>query len=152
MTSSAMAADATASASAVVGAPIAITQAKGLSFGSFAPNATTAGSVVIGTDGSPTYNVVTQLSGATPSEGEFSVTGQGAAAISVAIPTSPVTLTNQDGAGTMTVASFTSDAGATPAFNGSGNFTLNVGATLTVAAGQNAGNYTGTYQVSVNYQ
>ena len=151
MNSTAIAADATANASATVGAPIVINLVKALNFGSFAPNASTPGSVVLNhTTGTATYNVVTALAGSTPSEGEFLITGQGNAAVTIVIPSTAQTLTNQDGPGTMSVNTFTSDAPAS--FDGSGNITLNLGATLTVAAAQNAGNYTGTYDVSVNYQ
>jgi hypothetical protein len=51
---------------------------------------------------------------------------------------------------TMTLTSFTSNPSGT--FAGSGQTILTVGATLTVGSTQAAGNYTGTFSVSVNYE
>ncbi len=50
----------------------------------------------------------------------------------------------------MTVNNFTHDAGGAPALT-AGADTFNVGADLTVALGQVAGAYTGTFTVTVNY-
>jgi type 1 fimbria pilin len=51
----------------------------------------------------------------------------------------------------MTVDTFTSNPSGTGTLSG-GAQTLNVGATLHVAGAQAAGNYTGTYNVTVAYQ
>ena len=51
----------------------------------------------------------------------------------------------------MSVDTFNHDAGATPSLSGGGSDTFNVGATLNVGATQAAGTYSGTFDVTVNY-
>ena len=52
----------------------------------------------------------------------------------------------------MALGNFTHDAGGSPAFDGSGDLSFNVGADLTVNASQAAGEYSGSYSVTVDYQ
>jgi len=79
----------------------------------------------------------------------FTVTGQGAYTYAITLPAT-VTLTS--GVNTMTATTFTSTPSATGALT-AGTQTLNVGATLNVAAAQAAGTYvSGTpFSVTVNY-
>lgn len=146
----AYAADATASASAVVVAPIAITKASDLEFGTFAPSATLAGAVAIDASGNRT-NPDTNLSllaGATPSQAQFTITGGNSATFAITVPAT--TVLNDGGANNMT-ATLTSDLGTTGTLDGTGNATLNVSASLAVASGQAAGSYTGSFDVTVLY-
>ena len=143
----AMAAEATGSASATVVAPIAISETASLAFGNVAPTGT-EGTVVVDPTGSRSATNV-DLLGGTVSAASFTVSGSGTATYGVTLPTS-ATLTNDQDSTTMTVSTFTSDAGATPALSG-GEDTFSVGATLAVGASQSAGTYTGNYTVSVNY-
>ncbi len=75
------------------------------------------------------------------------MTGAVGQTYSITLPSS-ATLTS--GGNTMTVDTYTDDAGATPTLPG-GSDTFNVGATLNVGADQAKGSYSGTFLVTVNY-
>ena len=70
----------------------------------------------------------------------------------------PVTITFSTGdalagpGSAMTLNNFQHDAGPTPALDGGGSLTFNVGADLRVKNNQVSGLYSGSYTVSVNYQ
>jgi hypothetical protein len=119
-----------------------------LEFGSIAAGAT-AGTIVL-TAASPTVSSTTggvtalAVGGATRTAGSFTVTGEpGANYVLSTLPS--VTLTS--GTNTMT-ATLTSSSGRALA---GGTNTLLIGGTLSVAANQTPGFYTGTYNVTVNY-
>ena len=149
---------ATAAATASVIAPIAVTKATDLSFGKFAPGV--GGSVTISTSGARTVTgVIPSTIGSTLSAAKFDVTGDASATYSITHSGSTV-LTNTTGVGaeTMTLAKF-SDLTAGNAISGnvaSGTLTggaesIYVGGSLTVAANQVPGSYTGTVTVLVEY-
>jgi hypothetical protein len=143
---------ASADASATIVAPIAITKVTDMDFGNVYVSATVAGTVVLATDGSRTVTGGAGLPGTagTPSAASFTVTGTAAANFTITLPAS-VTISN--GGNNMTVDVFESDP-TSPAVLTGGSVTLDVGATLNVAAGQATGLYTtGTqFDVTVNYQ
>lgn len=86
----------------------------------------------------------------TPTAGQFSITGEPNANISISLPSS-ATLSGNNG-GTMTVNNFTrSPSGSETSLDSSGNRTLLVGANLNIGTNQITGTYTGTYVVTVNY-
>jgi hypothetical protein len=138
-----MAATATGTANATVLTPIAIAATTALNFGTFAGN--TAGTVVVSTAGarSATGGVVL-ATGGTVSAGAFTVTGTGSATFAVTYPGSFKVTSGSD---TMAV----QVAGAATGTLSSGTVSLPVGGTLTVGAAQAAGNYTGTYTMTVEY-
>jgi len=145
----ALAANATSgSASATIASPISIQETTGLSFGSVTAGIT-AGTVTVAPAGGATYGggVTNFGGGAVPAA--FLVTGAVNTAYSVSMDLS-ATLTS--GVNSMTVDTFatnlTNNAGTLSA---TGTATVNVGATLNVAANQPAGAYTGTYNITVNY-
>jgi hypothetical protein len=81
----------------------------------------------------------------------FTVTGTAAYTYAITLPTT-VTLTRASGSETMDATAFTSNPSGTGTLSGGGTQNFNVGATLTVAAGQAAGVYTsGNFDVTVNY-
>jgi Mat/Ecp fimbriae major subunit len=85
------------------------------------------------------------------SAGQFTATGTAGAPAVITFSTGD-TLSN--GAQTIPIGTYTTDAGASPVFpgaSGPGNLVFHVGATLTIAATQAAGSYIGTYTVTVNY-
>ena len=145
----AQAATATGTANAKVLAPIAISAGTPLNFGSIAASAA-LGTVVMTPAGvrSATGGVglVTDGSNA-PTSGVFTVTGAAGIGFSITLPVS-TTLTGPGPA--MTVNAFASTPSGTGTLT-AGTATVNVGATLNVAASQVAGTYTGTYPVTVNY-
>ncbi|MGK2908594.1 MAG: DUF4402 domain-containing protein [Sphingobium sp.] len=141
----ALAADATATAevNATVLTPIAISKTADLNFGSFAADSSETGTVVIATGGTRTFTGGTSAVSTgvgTVSAASFSVTGEGAATFSITLPSSAVTLTHTNATDTMSVATFVSDPSGTGALV-AGAKTVNVGATLSVAASQLAGTY-----------
>ncbi len=143
---------ATASATATIVSPLSITHTSshtGLSFGNIIA-AATDGWVRVFPDGTHDYDEVDRpsiLGDITPAT--FTIMGMNEAAYTIVLPTSVVI--NSAG-GNMTVNNFQSNPTAgTHNLPVSGSETLSVGATLNVAAGQAAGDYTGTFSVSVNY-
>jgi hypothetical protein len=139
----------TANANATIIDPIAIAKQYDLDFGAAAPGAL-AGTVVMAPSGSRSSTGGVSLSnlnnGAAAS---FLVSGQANANYAITLPGSIVL--NGPGLNTMTADTFTSNPSLTGNLGVGGSQTVNVGATLNVAANQVAGSYTGTFVVSVDY-
>ncbi|MEW6046950.1 MAG: DUF4402 domain-containing protein [Bacillota bacterium] len=148
------AATATATATASVWAALTITKSTDLSFGVVSVG-TTGGTVVVDTAGARTTTGDVVAEGGTVSAASFSLTGEPSKTYTVTLPTS-ASITYTDAAGTvysMTVDTFTSSsASGTYTLDASGNDTLYVGATLNVAGSQQKGDYSGTFDVTVEYQ
>ncbi|HEX2969484.1 MAG TPA: DUF4402 domain-containing protein [Bacteroidales bacterium] len=148
-------AQATAIASATIVTPITIVHVSDLSFGNVVPSATTAGTVDVAPDGTPSYTDVTATAlpaaTATITAASFNVSGTPAATYDITLPVADVTLTGP--AGTMIANTFVSDPSGTGTLDGTtGTQTLNVGATLHVGVAQAAGTYTSApFTVTVNY-
>ncbi len=140
---------ATSPAAAMIVAPLTITNTAGLHFGTIM-RGTTAGTVTVETDGDRTFTGGVTLSPINPvhTVATFTIEGEAGRAYTIDLPAS----INITGAGDpMVVATFISDP-AEGTYNPVGvSTTLLVGATLSVAADQAAGLYTGTFDVSVNY-
>lgn len=153
------AADATATASGTVIAPIAIAKATDLSFGKFARGA--GGTITVSTSGARTASgVILSSIGSSPAAARFNVTGDANATYSITHSGS-ASLTNTTGTGgeTMTLTKY-SDLAADNAtsgnvtsgvLNASGAQSIYVGGTLNVAAAQVAGVYSGNVIVTVEY-
>lgn len=148
------AATANANASATVIAPLAIAAASDLAFGSFAPGA--GGSVTISTSGARSASGVLLLT-SSASAARFNITGQPNATYTITHGGTPV-LTNA-ASDTMALAKFsdltagnaTSGNVAAGTLGAAGTQSLYVGGTLTVAAAQPAGVYTGDVIATVEY-
>ena len=145
----------TASDYASVGAriinPITITNTASMEFGNLLETGTEY-TVVLGTGGTTTGdNRPTGLAGTIQSAG-FDVTGESGATYTITFPDYVILNNGGTGSGNqMTLNNFTSSkTGDTGTLN-SGNDSFTVGASLTVNAEQNSGNYTGTFSVTVNY-
>jgi hypothetical protein len=144
--SSAQAANtASASATAVIIAPVSVAKNTDLDFGSIAANLTASGDVTIDAAGARNCGVGLACSGSTTAAG-FTITGVTGQNVSIGLTDSTIQLTS--GANTMDVQLVPSVSSM--ALDGTDTFA--VGGTLTVGAAQAAGNYTGTFQVEVNYQ
>lgn len=142
-------AQATATASAVIVAPISITQTADMSFGNIIAGAG-AGTVVLTPAGVRTPTGVTFPSvGGTVTAASFTVSGLSGATYSISLP---LTHNIVSGANSMVVNAFTSTPSGTGTLTG-GSQVLNVGATLNVGAAQPAGSYTSAagFLVTVNY-
>ena len=88
--------------------------------------------------------------GGAGSSAQFIVTGDAGVSYSVTLPADHTVLLVAD-ANTMELNSFTSSVGATGTLDG-GSQTFTVGATLTVGNSQPAGTYSGSFEVTVNYE
>lgn len=138
---------ATATASAQILSTLTVANTRGLNFGQVAANG--AGTLAIAGDGTVACSAALVCTG-TRQTAAFDVTGTAGTAVTAAVTTASITLS--DGAGhNMTLDNFdvyfpngsTLTAGAT---------SFNVGGTLNVNAAQVAGVYNGSFNVSVEYQ
>ncbi len=145
---------ASATATAEILSTLAIVNTDGLNFGTIAVNG--AGSATVSADNSSNSCSATLVCGGVRAPAAFSITGSDTVGVAVTLPSSAATLTyvGWTGAGaapTMSLNSFTSyfPNGTTLV---SGATSVQVGGTLAVGAAQPAGNYSGTFNVSVQYQ
>lgn len=135
---------------------LTITPETPLSFGTIIPLQFEAAVVTVSPDGLLTSSApVTAPSGVPPAPGPFRVTGQANAFFQIALPTGG-TITS--GSASMRLSDFIQAVEGGQAGPGlgqldaSGRRTFYVGATLTVNPEQPAGEYVGTYPVTVRYQ
>lgn len=151
----AQAATASANATATIVQAIAISKTADLKFGQIVASSS-AGTVTIAPAGTRTFgggatNGGTSGTSTTAlSAASFNVTGYSTTAFTITLPADN-TITMSNGSTTMAVNSFTSSPSSPSALVG-GAATVNVGATLTVAANQAQGDYTTTFNVTVDYQ
>jgi hypothetical protein len=145
----ALAATATGNATVVTIRPMTLVKTDDLDFGSLIPSGS-AGTVVINasTDVRTTTGGVS-VAGGTPAAARFTGTGVLNLAAFITLPTS-ITLTRTGGTQTMTVGSITTNGSTTRLFTGA-VVDVRVGGTLSVAANQAAGDYVGTFSVTVVY-
>lgn len=141
-----------ATSTATVVAPIAITKAQDMSFGEF--SAGTGGTVVLTTAGAASETGDVVLTGGTATAAQFTVTGQTDASFSISVTDDE--LTHTDTTTTMTLATAhdldaTSSDSPVSGTLALGTQTIYVGGTLTVAADQLPGVYSGTVTATVNY-
>ena len=138
----------TAAVGATIIAPLSITQAADLAFGTlgFGPG---AGTAVVATNGGRTVT-----GSATPVPGNqhaasFAITGEGTNTYAITLPAVAIDI-NNGATGGMTVDTFVSSPDATGTLV-AGADTLLVGATLHSTGSQEVGSYTGTFDVTVAY-
>ncbi|MDT0648174.1 DUF4402 domain-containing protein [Zunongwangia sp. F260] len=139
---------ATNQASADIVSPITISESTDLVFGKVANNA--AGNVIVGTDNSVS-GTATRVGGTTPTAAEFTVNAALGYGYTVTLPTdNEITLTNQTTTGSsMLVNNIVHNSDKV----GDGaDETFQVGGTLTLAADQVVGNYTGSLPITVAYE
>ncbi len=117
-----------------------------MEFGTLLPTVN-PGTVIVTPAGGRTCSADVDCIGGFPSGAGFTVTGASGQAYFITLPASA---TLSSGGNTMTVDTFNHDAGATPTLVG-GSDAFNVGATLNVGATQAAGTYSGTFDVTANY-
>jgi hypothetical protein len=145
---------ASATASATIITPIALTKTVDMNFGNVAVIG--AGTVILAPAGTRTITGGVTLPNAvgTVTAATFTVGGSGVSTYGITLRTTDYTITNTTGTGaeTMIVNAFTSTPSATGALT-LGAQTLLVGATLNVGAAQVAGLYTNAigFDVTVNY-
>lgn len=149
-------ATAIATASAVIVAPVGISNTSSLSFGNFDP--ATTGTITVDTAGNRSASGV-RLAGGTPSAAVFSISGQ--AGLSYTITYAGTSTSLRNGADSLELAIVSDLGGAatsagTPVASGTlgaGPTSLRIGGVLTVGSAANApGAYTGAIAVAVQYQ
>jgi hypothetical protein len=147
-----LAAMATGTSSATIVAPLSIAANLPLAFGKLDASGA-AGTVVISAAGlrSKTGGVVLVTAGSVQGAASFDVTGTPSATYSISLPATAVTLTS--GANSMTVGTFVSNpaAGGGGTLSAGGTETIGVGGTLNVGSAQAPGLYSGTFNVTVDY-
>jgi hypothetical protein len=143
---------ASATASATVITPIALTKDVDMNFGNVAVIG--AGTVILAPAGTRTKTggVTLPVATGTVSSASFTVGGEGASTYAITLPTADYTITKVASTETMIVNTFTSTPSGTGALT-AGAQTLTVGATLNVGAAQVSGSYTNIvgFDVTVNY-
>lgn len=143
----AYAATATADAKAEIVAALDITKETDLDFAQVVAGGTD-GTVIMTPGGVRSATGGTTLGNGPGSAASFHVTGAANATYAITLPSS---VTLESGLNTMLVDTFTSDPTPTGTLDGTGNQTLNVGATLHVPTGQATGNYSHSFDVTVAY-
>jgi hypothetical protein len=150
--SAAIAAPARANGSATVDllSPLTIQKIQDLDFGTVA--VTAAGTAVI----DPVANSISTTGGllalgGTPQSALFRGAASQNSVVNIKLPKQPITLTRVGGTQTVTVSKFTLDGPTKRQMGQATTFDIRVGATLTVPAGQMAGQYTGTFDVTAQY-
>lgn len=142
---------------ATVLTPLAATKAANLTFGSMTVGATTGDTVTINNLGARSQGGGGQVTliGAGGQAGLVNITQKnGTNVVDYSFNTAVVTLTANAGADTMKVSAFSCNGVANTCSTNAtvGAASAAIGGTLTVAAGQNAGTYTGSVTVNINYQ
>jgi hypothetical protein len=129
---------------------ISLTNNQGLSFGKFA--AASTGTVTVSPAGvrSATGGVIL-LSSESGAAAQFTVSGESSLTYDIFLPADGVVSLSSSGGQTLPVRAFTSSPSGSGQLGIGGSQTLNVGATLDVGAGQTPGAYTGSFDVTVNY-
>jgi hypothetical protein len=152
MPSAAIAAPARATGTATIDllSPLTIQKLQDLDFGTVA--VTAAGTAVI----DPMANSISTTgglvaAGGTPHAALFRGAASQNSVVNIKLPKQPITLTRVGGAETVTVSNFTLDGPTKRQMAQATTFDIRVGATLTVPAGQMAGQYTGTFDVTAQY-
>lgn len=123
-----------------------------LSFGSFTAGA--GGSVTVAPGGgrSKAGAVILVNQGVPAAAAQFTISGTPSAMFDITLPANGTVLLSDGASGSMAVNNFTSSPSGSGMLSGGGTQTINVGATLTVGGAQAPGGYSGSFNVTVNYQ
>jgi hypothetical protein len=146
-----------AKATATILKPITMTKDHELQFGTFGSDGAASKTVSVDASGNRTGSAVLYDVAQTPvSSATFKVEGTPDATFHLALPTANVQLNGKNGvSGTLTIntGGFVTNlaTGSIGTLGHDGKFEISVGATLQVPQSSPAGQYEGTYSVSVNY-
>ena len=140
---------ATGTATAEVLSTLTVTNTSALQFGQIAAN--NGGTVSVNANGSASASGSIVSTG-TRAPATFAVTGSPNASVIVTLPSGPINLTRSGGSETMAVSAFNTAPSGGFQLDSSGAGSFAVGGTLTVAANQASGSYSGSFSVSVEYQ
>lgn len=135
-------------ASAEIRELIQVTEDQSINFGILLIEAGIAGTASISTTGSISTINSTSQSGGIIQSGSFSASGSPNSALNISFQNGVLT----GAGGSMALTTLNHDAGATPTFDGSGVLNFAVGGTLEINTDQPTGSYSGTYQITLDYQ
>lgn len=126
-----------------------------MDFGDIVPDASPANVVLSAATGNITSSGLATTSGTT-AKGDFNVSGSDSVSYIITMPADGVASlsdTGGNGGTAMNLINFTSDQpGDVGTLDGTGNQTIAIGATLVVGGNQTESTYSGTYDISVEYQ
>jgi hypothetical protein len=145
---SANAQSADAGAGAKIIAPLEISNVTDLYFGTIAPSTSVADTVTVLADGSRKCGPALTCLTADHTAAAFAVTGEADAFYTISLP-GEIKIVNENGTA-MRVADFNGSKTGGQLLSGEDSFT--VGGTLDVGVRQEAGKYTGSFTVAVEYQ
>lgn len=127
-----------------------LTNPQSLAFGSFAPGAS-SGTVTVNAAGARSSGGgVFLVPAGAGSAASYTVGGTGSATYAITLPANGVVVLTS-GPNSMGVNSFVSNPVAAGLIGGGGTQTLSVGATLSVGSNQATGSYSGSFNVTVEY-
>ncbi len=141
-------------ASAKIVTPIQITETSALNFGTMS-GGVAGGTCILSTSGVRTGTVNLTNNAPLASNAAYTVNGQISSTYAITLP-STITVIKPITLETMTIIPIARTAsaavdGVTGTLNNGGTDTFTVGGTLTVGANQASGSYSGTFDVTVNY-
>jgi hypothetical protein len=137
-----------AGAGAKIIAPLEISNVTDLYFGTIAPSTTVADTVVVLADGSRKCGPALTCLTADHTAAAFEVTGEADASYTISLPRE-IKIVNDKGTA-MNVSDFNGSKTSGQLLSGKDSFT--VGGTLDVGVRQEAGTYSGSFTVAVEYQ
>lgn len=138
-----------ANASVTLITPISITKTADLNFGTFVASSS-SGTITITPGGTVSVSGgVTEISGGDKSAATFTVAGETGQSYVITLPTTGVALNSSIEGESLMLNAFTSNPTDTGIVGTDG--TISVGGTLTIPADSKADTYTGTFDVTVNY-
>lgn len=140
--------DVSFTASARILDALAVAKNTDLNFANIVPDATAAGTVVVSTGGVRTCNAPLTCTG-TVSAADFDVTGTSGQSFTITLPSGTTQITN--GSETMDISAWTSSLPSNTGTLNGGSADFQIGATLNVGAAQAAGAYSGSFNVTVEY-
>ncbi len=130
--------------------PAQITKLNDLDFG--CETVTTAGTAVLdSTTGTVTTTGGVLFAGCLPHPAQFAAVSPSKTVVHIRLPRQPVTLTRSGGSETMTVDTWTINGAQTRNVVAHETFAFAVGATLHAATNQVEGTYTGSFDVTIDY-
>ena len=139
-------ASATGTGSVTIYAPLSVSQTQGLDFGTITSGPTSGTVSIAQSNGARTDSGGVGLVGADAGQnGAFSVSGQANGSITVTVAGTI------SGFGSSGITGSTAATGLPTTLSNTGAATFNVGGTLNIPANTGAGTYSGTYNVTVNY-
>lgn len=149
----ALAASANGTATVTILRPITVTKNQDLQFGTVVEPTSGSATVTIDTGGTRTTTL--DVGGGAFGVSDFTVAGEGAAAVTVSVPAT-FAITNQTTTGTLTVTTTgntlnTGSQTLSGTFGAGGTLAVKVGGQITVLSTTNSGLYSGTFAVTASY-